>query len=67
VAAGRYFSLTFRMYVGTVDEEHDLYVYKCQGSEEELTRREKQVLKLLIEGRLSKQIRSILKISKQTR
>jgi DNA-binding CsgD family transcriptional regulator len=35
-------------------------------SKEELTRREKQVLKLLIEGRLSKQISSILKISKQT-
>ena len=35
-------------------------------SKEELTRREKQVLKLLIEGRLSKEISSILKISKQT-
>lgn len=33
---------------------------------EELTRREKQVLKLLIEGKLSKEISSILKISKQT-
>jgi DNA-binding CsgD family transcriptional regulator len=35
-------------------------------SKEDLTRREKQVLKLLIEGRLSKEISSILKISKQT-
>lgn len=35
-------------------------------SKEELTRREKQVLKLLIEGKLSKEISSILKISKQT-
>ncbi len=33
---------------------------------EELTRREKQVLTLLIQGRLSKEISSILKISKQT-
>jgi len=33
---------------------------------EELTRREKQILTLLIEGRLSKEISSILKISKQT-
>lgn len=35
-------------------------------SKEELTRREKQVLKLLIEGKLSKEIGSILNISKQT-
>lgn len=35
-------------------------------SKEELTRREKQVLKLLIEGKLSKEIGSILKISKLT-
>ncbi len=35
-------------------------------SKEELTVREKQVLKLLIEGKLSKEISSILKISKQT-
>ena len=35
-------------------------------SKEDLTRREKQVLKLLIEGKLSKEISSILKISKQT-
>ena len=35
-------------------------------SKHELTRREKQVLKLLIEGKLSKEISSILKISKQT-
>ncbi len=35
-------------------------------SREELTRREKEVLKLLIEGRLSKEISSILRISKQT-
>ena len=33
---------------------------------EELTRREKQVLSLLIQGRLSKEISSILNISKQT-
>ena len=35
-------------------------------SKEELTIREKQILKLLIEGRLSKEISDILKISKQT-
>jgi DNA-binding CsgD family transcriptional regulator len=35
-------------------------------SKEELTRREKQVLKLLMEGKLSKEISSVLKISKQT-
>ena len=35
-------------------------------STEELTRREKEVLKLLIEGKLSKEIGSILHISKQT-
>jgi len=35
-------------------------------SKEDLTNREKQVLKLLIEGKLSKEISSILKISKQT-
>ncbi len=35
-------------------------------SREELTRREKEVLKLLIAGRLSKEISSILQISKQT-
>jgi DNA-binding CsgD family transcriptional regulator len=35
-------------------------------TKEELTSREKQVLKLLIEGKLSKEISSILKISKQT-
>ena len=35
-------------------------------SKEDLTTREKQVLKLLIEGKLSKEISSILKISKQT-
>jgi DNA-binding CsgD family transcriptional regulator len=35
-------------------------------SKEELTPREKQILKLLIEGKLSKQISSILNISKQT-
>ena len=35
-------------------------------SKEELTRREKEVLKLLIQGRLSKEISSILRISKQT-
>lgn len=35
-------------------------------SRQELTRREKQVLMLLIEGKLSKEISSILKISKQT-
>lgn len=35
-------------------------------SKEEFTKREKQVLKLLIEGKLSKEISSILKISKQT-
>lgn len=35
-------------------------------SKEDLTNREKQILKLLIEGKLSKEISSILKISKQT-
>lgn len=35
-------------------------------SRDELTRREKEVLKLLIQGRLSKEISSILSISKQT-
>lgn len=35
-------------------------------SKDGLTRREKQVLKLLIEGKLSKEISSILNISKQT-
>ena len=35
-------------------------------SRDELTSREKQVLKLLIEGKLSKEISHILKISKQT-
>ena len=35
-------------------------------SKDELTKRERQVLKLLIEGRLSKEISQILKISKQT-
>lgn len=35
-------------------------------SKEDFTAREKQVLKLLIEGKLSKQISSILNISKQT-
>ena len=35
-------------------------------SKQELTRREKQVLTLLIEGKLSKEISSILNISKQT-
>jgi DNA-binding CsgD family transcriptional regulator len=35
-------------------------------SKEELTRRETQILKLLMEGKLSKEISSILKISKQT-
>jgi DNA-binding CsgD family transcriptional regulator len=35
-------------------------------SKEDLTRREKQVLKLLIEGKLSKEISYILQISKQT-
>lgn len=35
-------------------------------SREELTAREKQILKLLMEGKLSKQISSILNISKQT-
>jgi DNA-binding CsgD family transcriptional regulator len=35
-------------------------------SREDLTRREKQVLRLLIEGKLSKEISNILKISKQT-
>jgi len=35
-------------------------------SKEDLTVREKQVLKLLIEGKLSKEIAGILKISKQT-
>ena len=35
-------------------------------SKEELTRREKEVLKLLIQGRLSKEISTILRISKQT-
>ena len=35
-------------------------------SKEELTRREKQILRLLIDGKLSKEISSILKISKQT-
>jgi len=35
-------------------------------SKEELTMREKQVLKLLIEGKLSKEIGNILNISKQT-
>lgn len=35
-------------------------------SREELTAREKQILKLLIEGKLSKQISGILNISKQT-
>jgi DNA-binding CsgD family transcriptional regulator len=35
-------------------------------SKEELTKREKQILKLLIEGKLSKEISSILHISKQT-
>ena len=41
---------------------HDVFI----ASKEELTRREKQVLKLLIEGKLSKEISGILKISKQT-
>jgi DNA-binding CsgD family transcriptional regulator len=35
-------------------------------SKEELTRREKQILKLLIDGKLSKEISCILEISKQT-
>jgi len=35
-------------------------------SKEDLTRREKQVLRLLIEGKLSKEISNILNISKQT-
>jgi DNA-binding CsgD family transcriptional regulator len=35
-------------------------------SREELTRREKQILKLLMEGKLSKEISCLLKISKQT-
>jgi DNA-binding CsgD family transcriptional regulator len=35
-------------------------------SKEDLTRREKQVLRLLIDGKLSKEISYILKISKQT-
>ena len=35
-------------------------------SREDLTRREKQVLRLLMDGRLSKEISQILKISKQT-
>jgi DNA-binding CsgD family transcriptional regulator len=35
-------------------------------SKDELTKREREVLKLLIEGRLSKEISQILKISKQT-
>ena len=35
-------------------------------SKEDLTKREKQVLKLLIEGKLSKEISDVLKISKQT-
>ena len=35
-------------------------------SKDDLTEREKQVLRLLIEGRLSKEISDILKISKQT-
>jgi DNA-binding CsgD family transcriptional regulator len=35
-------------------------------SKEELTKREKQILTLLIEGKLSKEISNILKISKQT-
>jgi len=35
-------------------------------SKEGLTQREKQILKLLIEGKLSKEISSILHISKQT-
>lgn len=35
-------------------------------SKEDLTKREKQVLKLLIDGKLSKEIGDILKISKQT-
>jgi len=35
-------------------------------SKDELTGREKQILKLLIEGKLSKEISGILKISKQT-
>jgi DNA-binding CsgD family transcriptional regulator len=35
-------------------------------SKEELTRREKEVLKLLIEGKLSKEISDVLNISKQT-
>ncbi len=35
-------------------------------SKDELTKREKQVLSLLIEGKLSKEISNILKISKQT-
>jgi DNA-binding CsgD family transcriptional regulator len=35
-------------------------------SKEELTRREKQILRLLIDGKPSKEISSILKISKQT-
>ena len=35
-------------------------------SKEELTRREKEVLKLLIDGKLSKEISYILNISKQT-
>jgi DNA-binding CsgD family transcriptional regulator len=37
-----------------------------EHSREDLTPREKQVLKLLVEGRLSKEISHILKISKQT-
>ncbi|MEJ7588791.1 MAG: LuxR C-terminal-related transcriptional regulator [Ferruginibacter sp.] len=39
---------------------------KLTESKEDFTTREKQVLKLLIEGKLSKQISSILNISKQT-
>ena len=35
-------------------------------AKDDLTEREKQILKLLIEGRLSKEIGDILKISKQT-
>ena len=44
----------------------DGYTKKLIDNKESLTRREKQILELLIEGKLSKEIGSILKISKQT-
>jgi DNA-binding CsgD family transcriptional regulator len=56
-------------FIGMEGEPSYLDVISKNGfieSKEDLTRREKQVLKLLVEGKLSKEIGGLLKISKQT-